>query len=262
MSNRMILIVQSISFKYGFERTLRYDFITTKENIVMKSTNIFPCLVLVFFCCSIFFNLPALYATQTGTRMWSFAFQNCSISDALNRINTETGIDIFTNGQVDETRFNKSYNNQTVYQILKDIFRKESHAILWRYGNSGLEAIEIWTLKSSGNGKTDNTRSFVKYNATSTKSNVTGKSQEGLKSSSRNSFRNNFLKHTSFNGGSEGNELQSEVSVRMQSRKFRLSRAEIKSSAFKESVLINSDVEQCDTGNSALRPSPGRRNGL
>ncbi|MEA3432554.1 MAG: hypothetical protein U9R01_07805, partial [candidate division WOR-3 bacterium] len=61
---------------------------------------------------------------------WTFDFKNCSVSDALIRIVETTGIDIFTDKPINR-KVCKSYDAGTIDKILKDLFRRENHAMVW-----------------------------------------------------------------------------------------------------------------------------------
>jgi len=84
---------------------------------------------------------------------WSFDFEDCTVSDALRQMARVTTIEIVTNKNGGKELSRKSYRDQTIDQILKDIFRKESCAMIWRYGDSGLASIDIWVFNGGGGGR-------------------------------------------------------------------------------------------------------------
>jgi hypothetical protein len=101
--------------------------------------------------------LPLLFmstnvsASNMENQTWSFDFKDCTISDALRQISSVMNIEILASrGGYEE--LNRSYQDQTVDYILRDIFRKESCAMIWRYGDSGLASIDIWVFKGDGGG--------------------------------------------------------------------------------------------------------------
>jgi len=79
---------------------------------------------------------------------WSFDFKNCTVSDALRQMSQATGIDFFMNQNRDD-QVCKSYNEQTIDQILRNLFKHENYAMLWSYDDEGLSTIDIWILKDS-----------------------------------------------------------------------------------------------------------------
>ncbi len=90
-------------------------------------------------------------ASNIENQRWSFDFKDCTISDALRQISSVMNIEILASrGGYEE--FNRSYTDQTIDQILRDIFWKDNCAMIWRYGDSGLASIDIWVFKGDGGG--------------------------------------------------------------------------------------------------------------
>lgn len=91
---------------------------------------------------------------------WSFNFKDCSVSDALNRIAEITGIDIFTDKPINK-KLCKFYDAGTIDQILKDIFRKDNHAIVWYYSEQALDSIGIWVFEGGSSKGNFNPEKFL-----------------------------------------------------------------------------------------------------
>jgi type II secretory pathway component GspD/PulD (secretin) len=68
-------------------------------------------------------------------------FRSVSISDALKQITQSTGIKIVTSKQLGNQVITRSYKNQTVERILRDIFRDMNFALVWSYGEKGVDSV-------------------------------------------------------------------------------------------------------------------------
>jgi hypothetical protein len=77
---------------------------------------------------------------------WSINFSNVSISEALHQLTQITGIKIFTKSPFEYKISPKSYINQSIDQILKDILRNVNYAAIWYYSDGGLDSIGILIL--------------------------------------------------------------------------------------------------------------------
>jgi len=83
-------------------------------------------------------------------------FQSVSISEALKQITQTTGIKIITPKQLGSQVITRSYENQTIEHILKDMFRDMNYALVWSYGEKGIDSVRILALdKGSGTGADD-----------------------------------------------------------------------------------------------------------
>jgi hypothetical protein len=116
-----------------------------KSNTFFISWPLFACLVL--------FSPSAFCAEVYEDAQWSLQFNSVSISDALKQIALITGIKVVTPKQLGNQVITRSYKNQTIERILKDIFRDMNLALVWSYGDKGIESVKIVTLdKGSGAG--------------------------------------------------------------------------------------------------------------
>jgi len=82
--------------------------------------------------------------------LWSMEFEGVTISDALKKITQTTGIKIITPKGLGNQVITKSYRDRTIEHILKDMFRDTNYALVWSYGEKGIEAVRIMTLDKGG----------------------------------------------------------------------------------------------------------------
>ncbi len=97
----------------------------------------------------IFLIAPASANSAAGTmgsNGWSFEFKNCAVAEALSQIMNVTGIEILVGADddFDERLVTKSYIDQSIDYIVRDILRRENHAMIWHYSDRGLGSILIW----------------------------------------------------------------------------------------------------------------------
>ena len=105
------------------------------------------------FACLVLFSTSAFCADVYEDALYSLQFNSVSISDALKQIAQTTGINIVTPKQLGNQVITRSYKNQTVERILKDMFRDMNFALVWSYGEKGIESVKIVTLdKGTGAG--------------------------------------------------------------------------------------------------------------
>jgi len=138
----------------------------------MKTSKMILCCISVF----LFFNFSSfgdgvLHAAKVENQRWSFDFKSCTVSDVLRQMAEVTGIDIFTNQTIDKGLFSKFYKEQTIDQILRDLFRKENCAMVWSYSDNGLDAIGVWIFEGSGSGDNFSPKKFLKERRTSMRGN-------------------------------------------------------------------------------------------
>lgn len=137
-----------------------------------KSRTLLGRIIWLWFFCFICFSASLSHAAKIEQDTWSFDFKNCSVSDALTRITKTTGIYVFTNKPINK-KLCKSYDSDTIDQIVRDIFRKENYAMVWYYSENNLDSVDILVFESSGsNNNFNQSRSFRK---TSAKGGVTRK---------------------------------------------------------------------------------------
>ena len=80
---------------------------------------------------------------------WSIDFANAPLSDVLRELTNMTGVNIITESTLGNRLFTKSYKNQTIEEILKDIFRNVNHASVWQYKENHLDSISIRIFDAS-----------------------------------------------------------------------------------------------------------------
>ena len=105
----------------------------------------------------------ALCAEVDENARWSLHFSNVSIPEALEKITQTTGIKIITPKQLGKQVITRSYENKTIEHILKDMFRDMNYALVWSYGEKGIDSVRILALdKVGGTGAKDSPGAAVK----------------------------------------------------------------------------------------------------
>jgi hypothetical protein len=119
--------------------------------------------VLLFF---VFLSVPGLSgASQTGDDLWSLSFSNLTVAEALKELTRVTGVNLYANSPPENRRLTKAYENHTIEQIIRDVFRGKNYSLIWNYGEKGLESIAIWFFEEDGSskptgGRADRTRGW------------------------------------------------------------------------------------------------------
>jgi hypothetical protein len=105
------------------------------------------------FACLVLFSPGAFCAEVYENARYSLQFRSVEISEALKQIAQTTGIKIATPMQLGNQVITRSYENQTIERILKDMFRDMNIALVWSYGEKGIDSVKIVTLdRGSGAG--------------------------------------------------------------------------------------------------------------
>ena len=111
------------------------------------------CISWPLFACLVLFTPGAFCAEVYEEARYSLQFRSVSISEALKQIAQATGIKIVTPMELGNQVITRSYENQTIERILKDMFRDMNIALVWSYGEKGIESVKIVTLdKGTGAG--------------------------------------------------------------------------------------------------------------
>jgi len=110
--------------------------------VKMKSRTFLPFWVLVVWLV-LLLGPKSLSAEIDGSALWSMEFKSVSISEALKQIERTTGIEIISPGRLRNKVITKSYTNQTVEHILRDIFRDMNCALVWSNGEKGVDSVKI-----------------------------------------------------------------------------------------------------------------------
>lgn len=113
--------------------------------------------------CLVLLRPSALYAEVDENALWSLQFRSVSISEALEKITQTTGIKIITPKQLGDQVITRSYENKTIEHILKDMFRDMNYALVWSYGEKGIDSVRILALDKVGaTGAKDSPGAVVK----------------------------------------------------------------------------------------------------
>lgn len=92
----------------------------------------------------------ALRAEVDENALWSLQFKRVLISDALKQITETTGIKIIPPRRLGSQVITKSYKNQTLEHILKDLFRDMNYALVWSHSEKGIDSVRILALDKVG----------------------------------------------------------------------------------------------------------------
>ncbi len=110
----------------------------------LRIVNIGSCVaVWILLLDSVIFQCGAVHAESKENARWSIDFGAVSISEALNQLTEITGIKIFTETPLDHKISPKLYRNQSIDQILRDILRNVNYAVVWYYGEKGLDSVGV-----------------------------------------------------------------------------------------------------------------------
>ena len=90
-----------------------------------------------------FLNANVLFAEVNEKDLLSFRFDGIPISEALNEVARTTGIKIAIPKELGTQLITKFYRRQTIASILKDMLRENNYAVVWSYGQKGIDSIII-----------------------------------------------------------------------------------------------------------------------
>ena len=92
-------------------------------------------------------------SSETDDHLWSLRFDNVTVAEALNALTRATGVTLYGNRSPGDKRVNRVYENETIEQIVRDVFRGENYTLIWHYGKQGLESIGIWFVQDGGDSR-------------------------------------------------------------------------------------------------------------
>lgn len=85
---------------------------------------------------------------EEGKR-WSFVFKNTSLSDVLDELGRTTGVDIISNQVPTDRVITKQYVDESIDDIIKDLFRGLNFALVWNRGEDGKDTVDVWVLEGN-----------------------------------------------------------------------------------------------------------------
>jgi hypothetical protein len=102
------------------------------------------------------------HSSEATSNSWSFRFNDLPVEDALKQLSQITGVNVLANRPPDNRRLTRSYENQTVEQIVRDILRGVNYTLEWRTNEEGFQSVAITFIdggsggfrQSSGDGRT------------------------------------------------------------------------------------------------------------
>ncbi|UCD87228.1 MAG: hypothetical protein JSV01_05560, partial [Desulfobacterales bacterium] len=95
--------------------------------------------------------LSVSHTPEATADSWSFRFNDLPVADALKQLSQVTGISVFTNKPPENKRLTRSYENETIEQIIRDILRGVNYTLEWRTNDKGFESVAI-TFIDEGHG--------------------------------------------------------------------------------------------------------------
>jgi hypothetical protein len=99
--------------------------------------------LLFFFVIATMCQRPCFGGQNAIDKKWSLTFKNASVSQVLDELTRVTGINIFANKIPEGKTINKSYKDQTIDQIVRDLYRGSSFALVWNDGPSEAGSLDI-----------------------------------------------------------------------------------------------------------------------
>lgn len=90
--------------------------------------------------------------------------KDLTISDVLSKLSLVTGIEISTNKPLRNKRLTRSYVNQTIEQIIKDLLKDVNYTSVWHHGEKGPDSIDIRIFDQGSGGPPNNLSRVRKTN--------------------------------------------------------------------------------------------------
>lgn len=105
-----------------------------------------------------------LHAETDQNRTWSLDVKDLTISEVLSKLSLVTGTEISINKPLGDKRLTKSYVNQTIEQIIKDLLRGVNYTSVWHHGEKDPDSIDIWIFDQGSGGPPKNWSGIRKTN--------------------------------------------------------------------------------------------------
>jgi len=112
---------------------------------------------------SIFLSASQVQGAGAEDTLWNFSFKDLPVAQVLEKLSQETGIDIFTNQPPKEKRVTKTYENETIEGIIRDVFRGDNYTLVWDYNGSAIQSIGI-NFFDQGTTGPDRSSGVSRYN--------------------------------------------------------------------------------------------------
>jgi hypothetical protein len=113
--------------------------------------SLWPTLCILFSLWLVFYYSP-LHAETDQDQTWFLDVKDLTISEVLSKLSLVTGIEVSTNKPLGNKRLTKSYVNQTIEQIIKDLLKGVNYTSVWHHGEKGPDSIDIWIFGQGGGG--------------------------------------------------------------------------------------------------------------
>lgn len=91
-------------------------------------------------------------AEDAGKTKYSVEIKGATLEEALKQLSQETGVGIsIRRNKAQKTVKGKSYVNETLDQIIRDLLRNTNHILVWNHAERKASSVDIW-LFPSGSG--------------------------------------------------------------------------------------------------------------
>lgn len=101
--------------------------------------------------CSVLIERNLVQAENRVSGRYSINFNDTPISEALRQLTQTTRIKINV-GRSLEGRITKSYRNQSIDEIIRDMLKNLSYASIWTYSEKGVDSIDIRVFDEDKSG--------------------------------------------------------------------------------------------------------------
>jgi hypothetical protein len=102
-------------------------------------------------------------ASEAAADSWSFRFNDLPVADALKQLSQVTGVRALTNTPPENKRLTRSYENETIEQIIRDILRGVNYTLEWRTSDKGLESVAITFIDEGSGGFRQSSKGSTRY---------------------------------------------------------------------------------------------------
>jgi hypothetical protein len=117
----------------------------------------------LLFLCFVASALSVSRASEATPDSWSFRFNDLPVAEALKQLSQVTGISVFSNRPPENKRLTRSYENENIEQIIRDILRGVNYTLEWRTNNKGLASVAITFMDEDTGGFRQSSGGSTRY---------------------------------------------------------------------------------------------------
>ncbi len=149
---------------------------------------------------SAYFVVPAHGFSDNNRNIFTFRFENCTVTDALRELSEKSGITIKINGVINKEIFTKSYINRSFDTIIADLLRGENRAVVWIIKNGDIDSIVLYTFeKDSTGGNISQSMAIMSPRTINDRNEF----QRNLNRDEISNMRNSYLRNNEVNNSNE-----------------------------------------------------------